>query len=77
MAGGESLNRYVEFADPMAGHGRPLPLQRTRWLAALAWLGFCLLSGGVLAQQREPERPREGPHEVRQENMLRLRLASR
>jgi hypothetical protein len=59
----------------MAGHGSPLPLQRSRWLAALAWLGFCLLSGGILAQQREPERPREGPHEVRQENMLRLRLA--
>ncbi|MBC7855843.1 MAG: hypothetical protein IAF94_20640, partial [Pirellulaceae bacterium] len=47
----------------MAGQGSPLPPQRTRWLAALAWLVLCLLSAGVIAQ------------EPAQEGGLRLRLA--
>ena len=75
MAGGESLHRYVEFADPMAGQGRPLPLQRSRWLAALAWLGLCLLAGSLLAQELKQDQAQESPREVRQEDMLRLRLA--
>ena len=67
MAGGELLNRYATFADPMAGQGSPLPLLRTRWFAALAWLGLCLLTAGAPSQERGQE--------LGQESGLRLRLA--
>ena len=75
MAGGESLNRSAEFADLMAGQGSPLPLQCSRWLAALVWLSLCLLSIPTLAQEEAQERVQGALSEVRQESVLRLRLA--
>src|SRR5687767_7621721 len=67
MAGREPLNRYVSFADTMAGQGSPLPPLRTCWIAVLAWLGLCLLSAGAIAQERGQV--------LVQDSGLRLRLA--